>query len=331
MRKIIDSDVAKRMTNGVTTRVTFSIASFLVLTALLTGCGGSEKEEPRTQEEILAEVKVVQAIGKVMPEGDWALVSSPVSARILELNVQEGDTVEAGQVLLVLERGTADLGLEEIRARLVGLEAEQQSTREELEKARIRAEELNKVYQTSQQLLTRQAETRERVDADYSNWQQQEQVVKGLEQNLRAQSATQQEQRIQLRRSEEELGDFQLHAPRSGLVTDLTARVGQTTTPSEELARIADPSQTYVEAEVDELFAQDVQEGMPVWLFSTGRPDTLARGEVVYASPVLSDKSILYETANEGEDRRVRRIRIAVEGQKALIINSKVDVQIQIK
>lgn len=315
----------------------FSIASlltaaaFFVLSPQLVSCGASEQEVARTQEEILAEVDMVQAVGKVMPEGDWATLSSPVSARILELRVQEGDPVEEGQVLLVLESGTADLGLDEIRARLRSLEAEQQSTQAELEKARVRAEELSKVYQTSQQLFTRQAETRERVEADYSNWQQQEQVVKGLEQNLRAQTATQQEQRIQLRRSEEELGDFQLRAPRSGLLTELRARVGQTAAPSEELARIVDPTQTYVEAEVDELFAQDVREGMPVWLFSTGRQDTLARGEVVYASPVLSDKSILYETANEGEDRRVRRIRIAVEGQKALIINSKVDVQIQIK
>src|SRR5690554_1151058 len=311
--------------------ITDYAAFLLVISGLFAACGGSETEEPRTQEEILAEVQVVQAIGKVMPEGDWAVLSSPISARVLELHVQEGDTVQAGQVLLVLESGTADLGLEEIRARIKGLEAEQQSTREELEKARVRVEELEKVYETSQRLFSRQAETRERVDADYSNWKQQQQVLKGLEQTLRAQAATQQEQRIQLRRTEEEMGDYQLRAPRAGLVSDLSVRVGQIPAVSEELGRLVDPSRTYVEAEVDELFAQDVQEGMKVTLFSTGRPDTLARGEVVYASPVLSDKSILYETANEGEDRRVRRLRIAVHGTQALVINTKVDVQIHLK
>lgn len=298
---------------------------------LTAACGGGKEEAPRTQEQILEEVTLVQAIGKVVPEVDWAVVSSPVSAQILELQVREGDTVEAGQVLMRLDRGTADLGVEELQARLMSLAADQQSTQEELEKARVYERELRKTHETSQQLLARQAETREQVDRDYSNWKQQEQVVKGLEQRVKSQAATHQERRIELRRTEGDLDDFQIRAPRAGVITDLTARQGQTISPSDELARIVDPTQTYVEAEVDELFATDVRAGMSALLFSAGRQDTLATGQVTYISPVLSDKSILYETANEGEDRRVRRMRIAVDSEVPLIINAKVDVRIKIK
>jgi hypothetical protein len=86
-----------------------------------------------------------------------------------------------------------------------------------------------------------------------------------------------------------------------------------------------------IEAEVDELFANDVKTGQSVYISTTTHTDTLARGTVSYVSPILSNKSILYETANEGEDRRVRKIKIKLQNSGPFAINAKVNCQIKIR
>lgn len=309
-----------------------SLIPVLLALVWMTACQSNIGDEvPRTNEEILEEVKVVKAIGKVVPLGDWAIVSSPTAARILEINVQEGDSVFEGQVLMLLDRGTADLDVGEARARLVSLRADHRTTLEDLQKAQIYVEELSQIYETSVRLQKQNAETREKVDADHSNWKQQKQVVQGLQQRIAAQVASEHEQQMLIERAESELANFSITAPKAGVITDLTVKIGQHAGIADELAHIVDPAHTMVEAEVDELFANDVRHGQQVYLLATGRPDTLARGQVIFTSPVLSDKSILYETANEGEDRRVRRIKIEVDSATVLTINAKVDVNIKIR
>ncbi len=305
-----------------------------MLSAMLVfwACQSADKEDtPRTNEQILDEVTEVKAIGKVVPADDWSIISSTVAGRIQQIMVQAGDTVVRGQPLLILESGNADLDIAEARTRLISLQAENSTTNQELLKAQILANELKQIYDTSQQLLERGAETREKTETDFSNWQQQEQAVKSLELQINAQRASEREQRIRIEKAENLRTDFYLTALADGIVTDLDVKVGQHVGGTEELGRIADTLHPIVEAEVDELFADDIRVGQPVFIMAAGRSDTLARGQVGYASPVLSDKSILYETANEGEDRRVRRIKIIPEETTSLIINAKVACTINIR
>ncbi len=307
-------------------------AVLFVLTALIFACGSKKEEEStRTNEQVLEEVSVVKAVGKVVPETNWAIVSSPVAARIIEINVQEGDSVVKGQSLITLDQGTANLDVQEARARLRSLQTEHLSTRDELKKAQIYEDELRSIYETSRRLLAQNAETREKVERDLSSWKQQEQVVFGLRQRLKAHEASETEQRVLIEKSEAELANFRVESPADGILTDLTVKIGQSISISDELARVVDPSRTMIEAEVDELFANDVLVGQHVLLLTTGRTDTLGHGRIVSLNPVLSDKSILYETANEADDRRVRRVRIEADSTARLTVNAKVDVHIKIK
>lgn len=305
---------------------------------LLAACGsGSDNshQDTRSSVQILDEVRVVKAIGKVIPAEDWAVISSPVPARIQEIAVREGDTVQAGQMILLLESGNSTLAVSEARAQLAVLEAERRAGEDELRKARIYADELENIFKTSRRLLEQGAETREKTDKDSSAWRQQMQVVRGLERQVESRHASLEEQRARIRQAENDLAGFRITAPRDGIVIDLTAQVGQHTGNAETLGRIVDPGDPIIEAEVDELFANMVQTGQVVHLSAVGRTDTLAQGRIFYVSPVLSDKSILYERANEGQDRRVRRIRIRPErpgsNGTTLTINTKVDCEIKVK
>lgn len=307
------------------------IGGILVCSMLLASCGGEKKEVPRTQEQLLDSVEEVQAVGKVVPADDWTLVTTEVSGKITEILVKEGDTVQQGQTLFVLSSGNADLDVEEARAKLLTLVADRQATLNDLEKAKLVEQELKTIYETTQRLVAKNAETKEREQSDFSKWQQQIQVVAALEAKLKAQEASEREQQLRLNKTQRELGNYLVKAAQRGLLTEIDAKVGQVANSNQVLAKIVQASDILIEAEVDELFANDVHPGMKAAILANGRLDTLATGSVIYTSPILSNKSILYETANEAQDRRVLRIKVQVEEGVPLTINSKVNVQIKIK
>jgi multidrug resistance efflux pump len=307
------------------------LISTLMISVFLSACNNKKEEPPRTQEEILAEVDVVQAIGKVIPAKDWTFVSSEGSGQILEIAVQEGDSVGVGQILFKIAPGTTALKIEEVEAKLSALQAQTRALSEDLAKAKVLEQELKSTYERTQRLLANQAETKEREQSDYSKWKQQQQIIASLNEQIAAQRASEKEQLSRVRMARQEAGEYLVKAINPGVLIELNAHVGERVNGSEVLAKIVDPSSIQIEAEVDELYANDVVKGQEVAVLTLGRRDTLAMGTVVYTSPILSNKSILYESANEAEDRRVRLIKIQVDSNASLAINSKVNLKIKLK
>ncbi|HLU16695.1 MAG TPA: efflux RND transporter periplasmic adaptor subunit [Edaphocola sp.] len=309
------------------------INSTALLLALFASCTSKKEEKApnKSNQEILEAVSEVHAIGKITSAEDWAVVAAGAQGIIQKIMVGEGETVRAGQTLLMLEADNAQLDVAQAGTQLNSLKAEYNAQQQELNKARILAAEWKKKYETSKALFDKKAETEEKVNADYSTWQQNEASVKGLSQKLAALQAKMQEQNIQLRKTQNVNSDYQIKAARSGVLLDFAAKVGQMVTAAEELGKIYNLDSLIVQAEVDELFANDVKQGQQVQIFPLGRKDIYLNGKVAYVAPILSNKSILYETANEGEDRRVRQIKISIEDSKGWSVNAKVECIIQLK
>ena len=304
-----------------------------MLSVLASACTSDKKEEKntKTNAEILQEVTEVKAIGKVVSADDYSVIASATAGQISNILVQEGDSVQKGQLILKLGAGNSSLDIEEAKAQLNSLRAQYKTVTEDIAKAEIYVQELKEKYETSKALFAKNAETREKLDADYSNWQQQEANLRGLRQSLKAQKLTEKEKQIQINKAQNTIGDYSVKASASGVITDLTARLGQSIGSAEELGKIINIENPIIEAEVDELFAGDIKVGQKVFVFPVGRKDTIATGEVYYANQILSNKSILYETANESEDRRVRKIKVKLNQSSNLIINAKVDCSIRIR
>ena len=314
-----------------TTNRIFCILLIFMLFVALFSWGNKKEEKQQSNKEILEEIKEIKAIGKVVSAKDWTIISSNTSARIKELMIKDGDSVSKGQLLMQLEAGNTDLEVQQAQAQLNSLNKENRTILEDIRKARVYADELKDKYETSKRLYEQDAETKEKMTTDYSNWQQQELTLKGLQQKQQAQQASAYEQQLEIQKAQNTRSDFQIIAASSGVITDLVAKVGQSVQAAMELGKIIDVEQPMVEAEVDELFVNDVKVGQSVLIFPVGRKDQAANGRISYLSPILSEKSILYETANEGQDRRVRKIKIEIEGNNVLTINSKVDCTIKIR
>jgi HlyD family secretion protein len=99
----------------------------LVVTSLIvSGCAQLSQPEPASVSEPEPEVEtydpIVSATGKVVP-AQWATLSMPIAGTVADLLVQEGDAVEAGAVLLIVDNRRQQAAVAEAQASLAGAEA----------------------------------------------------------------------------------------------------------------------------------------------------------------------------------------------------------------
>jgi hypothetical protein len=99
----------------------------------------------------------------------------------------------------------------------------------------------------------------------------------------------------------------------------------------EKYAEVAPSGPMTVRTEVDELFAGRLRIGLDADIRFVGNDSVVARGKVIFLSPYLKKKSLFSQKANEQEDRLVREVRIKLEGDNELILNSKVESVIKLK
>ncbi|MEE9617644.1 MAG: biotin/lipoyl-binding protein, partial [Anaerolineae bacterium] len=83
------------------------LAGLMVLALILSGCGAGADETP-TPEVEMEFVPVVSVTGEVMP-AVWATVSAQAGGTVLEVLVEPGDEVSAGDLLVRLDPTDAQL------------------------------------------------------------------------------------------------------------------------------------------------------------------------------------------------------------------------------
>jgi len=98
------------------------IAGLAVLAVVLSGCGGST-EETATPEVEVDFVPVVSVTGEVVP-AVWATVSAQTGGTVMEVLVEPGDEVAAGDLLVRLDPTDAQLAVQQAEAALETAQAQ---------------------------------------------------------------------------------------------------------------------------------------------------------------------------------------------------------------
>lgn len=280
--------------------------------------------------DTLQRIHTVVAIGKVVPAKGWMVLASEFSGIVQEILVKEGEQVKQGQVLIKLGDNDASLSLRQSEIELRSRQADNQSLYQDLRREELKLAELKAIYETSLSLYEKNAETKEKMESDRFSMEQQLRIIAALENKARAEKFKEEEQTVAVEKARRQYNERSVRAVRAGVVSEMDVKLGQTVNVDEELGRLVNLDELIVEAEVDELFADRVQLGQQVTFFSLGNRKLIGTGEILYISPTLMNKSILYETANEGEDRRVRRIKIRPTNVEDMLINTKLECQIKI-
>ena len=157
-------------------------------------------------------IQTVTATGRIQPMTQ-VNISADVSAKITRLDVNEGDWVEKGTLLLQLDRERYAAAVASAQANLAAAEANANLVKENMTKAR-------KDHDRSRQLYDKELESEASLDSSYAAAEvEQARYQAALEQVEQA--------RASLRQALDDLAKTTIHAPMSGTISKLNKELGE--------------------------------------------------------------------------------------------------------
>lgn len=182
-------------------------------------------------------------------------ISADVSGRIVELNIEEGDDVEEGELMLVIDQQRFRAALNRARASLLDARAREAQARSGYEQAERDWDRIRQLNEAGENLITATEFEQARTLA-----QVQEALWKSAEHGVEIAAASVEE-------AEDQLSKTIIRAPMSGRITRLnvergeTAIVGTMNNPGSLLLTVADLSVMETVIEVDETDVPEIQIG----------------------------------------------------------------------
>lgn len=215
--------------------------------------------------------RTVSAPGSIEPKR-LINISSQVSAKILALPFEEGDTVKAGDVVIRLDPQDLVAALDAAKAGLSGQEASLGGAEAALINARLSYERLQQLNETGDA-------TRAELDSAEASFLQ----AKSNKQVLIHQI---EQARAQIERAQKDLDNTTIASPIDGVITSLNAEVGETVivgttnNPGSVIMEIADLSQMLLKAQVDEANIAPVEVGQEARIYINAYSDREYDGKV---------------------------------------------------
>ncbi len=191
--------------------VTLLLGTAVAATVMMTG--DEELQEVQTApSERKTIVQKVNATGRIQPKTQIK-ISADVSAKIQLLNVVEGQWVNKGDLMVVLDRERYLAAVESAEANVRSIQANAKLVRENMLKT-------EKDYDRSRDLLARKLESQSTLDRDQAAYQvEQARYEASVDQVAQAEAA--------LKQAEDDLSKTQIFAPMSGTISDLNKEQGE--------------------------------------------------------------------------------------------------------
>lgn len=245
--------------------------------------------------------KILNASGYITARR-MATVSAEIMGLITEVNVEEGMTVETGQVLATLDSAVANVNLNFAEAQVAVANARLGRINASLAEAKrvlARAKELNKANFATEAELTR-------AQAD----------VESFAADLVSAEADIKVSELEAQRQRERLSDHTIKAPFGGVVTVKNAQPGEIVAPSSAgggftrtgICTIVDMDSLEIEVDVNEAFIGRVFEGQTVEANLDAYPNWTIPASVIAVIP----------TADRA--KATVRVRIRIEDKDARIL-----------
>jgi RND family efflux transporter MFP subunit len=256
-----------------------------VTAAMVAGCHGAGSASPAVIETVRARVvesHVQEAPVNLRSTGtvharETAVVSAQVMGRIQQVLVHEGDSVRAGQTLVVLDDAALRAALEQAQA---GLKA---------------AQDAQAAAQTNASLATSTFNRYKQLESEKSVSPQEmdevSQRAEAAEANLEAVRAQTDEARAQVSGAHAMLGYTRLAAPFSGIVTARMVDPGTMAAPGVPLIQVDQAGALQLQASVDESAIGAVHKGMNVQVAIDGADSTSVTGTVAEIVPAADPSS----------------------------------------
>ena len=184
----------------------------------------------------------VPANGKIQPVTE-VKISPDVSGEIVELNCEEGDRVEAGDLLIKIKQDLYISAVEQAEASLNSIKAQYLQQKAQL--VQIEASHLR-----NQKLFEQNTISRQELETSTSQYQVAVEQLNAANYNIKSAEAA-------LREAKENLVKTTIYAPMSGIISDLAVEKGERVVGTSQMAgtemlRIADMEKMEVLVDVNE-------------------------------------------------------------------------------
>lgn len=306
---------------------------FLIcLLLLMNSCNQKEKNKTESTAPAIdvAQIRNVAGFGRIEPLRDMIKLSSEVDGIVIKKVAQEGDTLAKGDTIIVLNHAEQKYKVEQMRAQVETQKLTIQSV-----KAQVNSAKTN--YQNKKQYLKRlknayenQAESGQNVDNARLDYDQATSKLQELQDHLLSQQSRLRELEAELNQARVDLARRFICALCNGTILNMDINEGSYVKAYQSFGDFAPSGPLAVKAEVDELFAQKLKLGQKAIISLYAQQDTVGTGKIVYLAPALSKKSIFSDQPSDFEDRRVRKVTIALTTHKPVLIGSRVNAFINI-
>lgn len=247
-----------------------------------------------------AAASVLDASGYVVARRA-ATVSSKVTGKVLEVRVEEGQRVEAGEILARIDDSNA-------RAELALTEAQVDASRAALTQLQVQLAEAQRQLQRNRELIGRQLISQASLDTTQATV---DQLQAQIESARRSITVSQRSAEVQQRL----LDDTVIRAPFAGVITVKNAQPGEMISPLSAggagtrtgIGTLVDMDSLEIEVDVNESFINRVQAGQPVSARLNAYPDWNIPCKVVAVVPTAdrSKATVKVRIGLESKDPRI--------------------------
>ena len=201
-------------------------------------------------------IETVNASGKVYPEVE-VKISSDVSGEVVELNVQEGDSVRRGQVLARIYADIYASQRDEAQARVSQSQATVANSQAGLEALKAQLDQAKTTYDRNKQLYDEKVISKAEFEQFETALRSAQSQYNAAQQNIRSLQANTQSVRTSLVAANKNLGRTIITAPMDGVVSSLSVKKGERVAGNSfsvgpEMMRVADLSNIEVRVDVGE-------------------------------------------------------------------------------
>jgi membrane fusion protein, multidrug efflux system len=260
--------------------------AYIVLSLTSLGCS-SERRRVSAAPEVVSNTSIVTAQMANIPDvveavgtlraAQTSQVAAQIMGNIVEIRVHEGDHVQRGQVLAVLDEAQPRAALE--RATAAELAAQQQISASE--SAFTLAEATFRRYQILWERKSVSAQEFEEIKARYQTAQAGREIAR----------AGQTEAKAALQQAHTSAGYTRIVAPFDGLVTEKRAEVGTLASPGMPIFTVEDLGRYRLEATVNETDLRYVRQGQQVPVLIDALAERETKGRVIEIVPAADAAS----------------------------------------
>jgi len=233
------------------------IVVILVVAGVIKGkSGGKGKKVAVEKVERRTIIETVAASGKIQPETE-VIISSDVSGEIIEMPVQEGDRVKAGDLLLKINPDLVESALSRAEAALNTTKANLAGSKARLAQSESQFQNSKASFERSKQLHESKVISQAEFDQAKANYEVASADVEASKESVRAGMFNVRSSEATLKEATENLGRTSIYSPMDGVITKLNKEKGERVVGTAQMAgteimTVADLNVMEVAVEVNE-------------------------------------------------------------------------------